>query len=129
MVNTREFGLQAGVFTRSLRRRSRRTAKLDVGGVIVGDVPSFRADQMPYGGVKGSGVGREGLRRRWTTTPRSAYSSSPVSTCSYFFFFFFFLLEEPSPSPQAASAVRAPPPSRAAMAVRRVTFVSSTQPL
>ena len=52
------------------RRRSPRHRALEVGGVIVGDVPSYRADQMPYGGVKGTGIGREGLRsRRWTTTP------------------------------------------------------------
>ena len=46
------------------RRVRRRTATLEVGGVIVGDVPTFRADQMPYGGVKGTGVGREGAAQR-----------------------------------------------------------------
>ncbi|WP_116041344.1 aldehyde dehydrogenase family protein [Amycolatopsis palatopharyngis] len=60
-VNDSEYGLQAGVFTRDVRLAFEATANLDVGGVIVGDVPSYRADQMPYGGVKGSGVGREGV--------------------------------------------------------------------
>ncbi|PRY37244.1 aldehyde dehydrogenase family protein [Umezawaea tangerina] len=61
-VNASRFGLQAGVFTHDLRVAFRASARLAVGGVIVGDVPSFRADQMPYGGVKESGTGREGLR-------------------------------------------------------------------
>jgi acyl-CoA reductase-like NAD-dependent aldehyde dehydrogenase len=61
-VNDSQYGLQAGVFTRDVQLAFRARAELDVGGVIVGDVPSFRADQMPYGGVKGSGVGREGIR-------------------------------------------------------------------
>ncbi|POM27767.1 Succinate-semialdehyde dehydrogenase [NADP(+)] GabD [Actinomadura rubteroloni] len=60
-VNDSAFGLQAGVFTRSLDVAFRAHRELDVGGVIIGDVPSYRADQMPYGGVKDSGVGREGL--------------------------------------------------------------------
>jgi acyl-CoA reductase-like NAD-dependent aldehyde dehydrogenase len=62
LVNDSEFGLQAGVFTHHLQTAFAAHAQLEVGGVIVGDVPSFRADQMPYGGVKASGVGREGLR-------------------------------------------------------------------
>jgi len=61
-VNNSAYGLQAGVFTRDLRTAFQAHRVLQVGGVIVGDVPSYRADQMPYGGVKGSGVGREGLR-------------------------------------------------------------------
>lgn len=61
-VNDSAFGLQAGIFTSNLQTAFTAHATLQVGGVIVGDVPSFRADQMPYGGVKGSGVGREGLR-------------------------------------------------------------------
>ncbi|NUR29472.1 MAG: aldehyde dehydrogenase family protein, partial [Catenulispora sp.] len=61
-VNDSAYGLQAGVFTHSLQTAFHAHRVLQVGGVIVGDVPSFRADQMPYGGVKGSGVGREGLR-------------------------------------------------------------------
>jgi acyl-CoA reductase-like NAD-dependent aldehyde dehydrogenase len=52
--------LQAGVFTKDLATAFDVSAKLQVGGVVIGDVPSFRADQMPYGGVKDSGVGREG---------------------------------------------------------------------
>jgi aldehyde dehydrogenase (NAD+) len=60
-VNASQYGLQAGVFTRRLDRAFEAHRVLDVGGVIVGDVPSFRADQMPYGGAKASGIGREGL--------------------------------------------------------------------
>ncbi|MBE8524420.1 aldehyde dehydrogenase family protein [Amycolatopsis sp. H6(2020)] len=59
-INASRFGLQAGVFTRDVPTAFEVSAALRVGGVIVGDVPSFRADQMPYGGVKDSGVGREG---------------------------------------------------------------------
>jgi acyl-CoA reductase-like NAD-dependent aldehyde dehydrogenase len=62
LVNDSAYGLQAGVFTRSLDVAFRANRELEVGGVIIGDVPSYRADQMPYGGVKDSGVGREGLR-------------------------------------------------------------------
>ncbi len=62
LVNDSKFGLQAGVFTRDLDVAFRAHRELEVGGVIIGDVPSYRADQMPYGGVKDSGVGREGLR-------------------------------------------------------------------
>ncbi|MFC5747016.1 aldehyde dehydrogenase family protein [Actinomadura rugatobispora] len=62
LVNASTFGLQAGVFTRNLDIAFRAHRELDVGGVVIGDVPSYRADQMPYGGVKDSGVGREGLR-------------------------------------------------------------------
>lgn len=61
-VNGSRFGLQAGVFTHDLQVAFRAHRELEVGGVIVGDVPSYRADQMPYGGVKDSGVGREGVR-------------------------------------------------------------------
>ncbi|MFV2101794.1 aldehyde dehydrogenase family protein [Micromonospora sp. LOL_024] len=60
-VNDSAYGLQAGVFTRRLDVAFAAARTLEVGGVIVGDVPSYRADQMPYGGMKGSGVGREGL--------------------------------------------------------------------
>jgi acyl-CoA reductase-like NAD-dependent aldehyde dehydrogenase len=62
MVNDSDFGLQAGIFTRDVEIAFRAHRDLEVGGVIVGDVPSYRADQMPYGGVKESGVGREGVR-------------------------------------------------------------------
>ncbi|TWP47273.1 aldehyde dehydrogenase family protein [Lentzea tibetensis] len=61
-VNASRYGLQAGVFTTDVRVAFRAAKHLAVGGVIVGDVPSYRADQMPYGGVKESGIGREGLR-------------------------------------------------------------------
>lgn len=61
-VNDSDFGLQAGVFTGNLTHAMRAWDRLDVGGVIVGDVPSFRVDNMPYGGVKHSGLGREGVR-------------------------------------------------------------------
>jgi acyl-CoA reductase-like NAD-dependent aldehyde dehydrogenase len=61
-ANDSEFGLQAGVFTGNLAHAMRAWDVLEVGGVIVGDVPSFRVDNMPYGGVKGSGSGREGVR-------------------------------------------------------------------
>jgi aldehyde dehydrogenase (NAD+) len=62
VVNRSRFGLQTGVFTHDLQVAFRAHAELEVGGVVIGDVPSFRADQMPYGGVKASGVGREGVR-------------------------------------------------------------------
>lgn len=65
-VNDSRFGLQVGVFTKDLHVAFRMHSLLDVGGVIIGDVPSFRADQMPYGGVKESGVGREGVRSTMT---------------------------------------------------------------
>jgi acyl-CoA reductase-like NAD-dependent aldehyde dehydrogenase len=61
-VNDSRFGLQAGVFTHDLQTAFRAHRALEVGGVVIGDVPSYRADQMPYGGVKQSGVGREGVR-------------------------------------------------------------------
>ena len=61
-VNESQFGLQAGIFTRDLQRGLRAWERLEVGGVILGDVPSWRSDAMPYGGVKGSGLGREGVR-------------------------------------------------------------------
>jgi len=62
IANESEFGLQAGVFTNDLNRAMYAYNKLEVGGVIVNDVPSFRVDNMPYGGVKNSGFGREGVR-------------------------------------------------------------------
>jgi acyl-CoA reductase-like NAD-dependent aldehyde dehydrogenase len=55
-----DFGLQAGIFTSDVSRVLRAWERLEVGGVIHDDVPTFRADAMPYGGVKGSGTGREG---------------------------------------------------------------------
>jgi acyl-CoA reductase-like NAD-dependent aldehyde dehydrogenase len=61
-VNASKFGLQAGVFTTDIRKAMRAWDVLDVGGVIINDVPSWRVDNMPYGGVKDSGLGREGIR-------------------------------------------------------------------
>ncbi|MEM8945194.1 MAG: aldehyde dehydrogenase family protein [Planctomycetota bacterium] len=61
-VNDSAFGLQAGIFTRDLYKMQRAWDELDVGGVVIGDVPSWRVDNMPYGGVKDSGLGREGIR-------------------------------------------------------------------
>jgi acyl-CoA reductase-like NAD-dependent aldehyde dehydrogenase len=61
-VNDSVYGLQAGVFTRDLYRAQRAWDLLEVGGVVIGDVPSWRVDHMPYGGVKNSGLGREGIR-------------------------------------------------------------------
>jgi len=62
MANAGEFGLQVGIFTQNLNRIMRAFREMEVGGVIVNDIPTFRVDQMPYGGVKGSGIGREGPR-------------------------------------------------------------------
>ncbi|NBC88124.1 MAG: aldehyde dehydrogenase family protein [Alphaproteobacteria bacterium] len=61
-VNDSKFGLQAGLFTRDLFQVLDAWDRLDVGGVVVNDVPSYRVDNMPYGGVKDSGLGREGIR-------------------------------------------------------------------
>lgn len=61
-VNDSVFGLQAGIFTRDLYKAQEAWDTLDVGGVVIGDVPSWRVDNMPYGGVKDSGLGREGIR-------------------------------------------------------------------
>ncbi|WP_299586987.1 aldehyde dehydrogenase family protein [uncultured Microbulbifer sp.] len=61
-VNNSAFGLQAGVFTKDLYRAQKAWDTLEVGGVVIGDVPSWRVDNMPYGGVKDSGLGREGVR-------------------------------------------------------------------
>ena len=61
-VNSSIYGMQAGVFTRDAKLLFQAYEELEVGSVIAGDVPSFRIDHMPYGGVKDSGLGREGLR-------------------------------------------------------------------
>ena len=61
-INTSKFGLQAGIFTRDLYKAQKAWNTLEVGGVVIGDVPSWRVDHMPYGGVKDSGIGREGIR-------------------------------------------------------------------
>ena len=61
-INRSPYGLQAGIFTRDAKLLFNAFEELEVGGVIGGDVPAFRIDHMPYGGVKDSGLGREGLR-------------------------------------------------------------------
>ena len=61
-VSNSRYGLQAGIFTRDINKAKRAWDRLEVGGVVIGDVPSFRVDHMPYGGVKDSGYGREGIR-------------------------------------------------------------------
>ncbi len=62
LANDTDFGLQSGVFTQNINRVLRAFEEIEVGGLQVNDVSTFRVDQMPYGGVKGSGVGREGPR-------------------------------------------------------------------
>jgi acyl-CoA reductase-like NAD-dependent aldehyde dehydrogenase len=57
-----DFGLQVGVFTRDINRVLQAVKRLNFGGVIVNDIPGFRADHMPYGGNRQSGLGREGVR-------------------------------------------------------------------
>ena len=81
-INDSRFGLQCGVFTTSLDRTLLAHDELEVGGVIVNDIPTWRTDAMPYGGVKDSGLGREGLR--WSiedmTEPRLlAFGRTPAS--------------------------------------------------
>jgi glyceraldehyde-3-phosphate dehydrogenase (NADP+) len=61
-INDSPFGLQAGVFTKRIDRMKKAFKELEVGGVIIDNIPGFRIDSMPYGGVKDSGHGREGLR-------------------------------------------------------------------
>lgn len=61
-INNSPYGLQAGVFTNSIQEMNHAFSDLNVGGVIVNDVPTFRVDHMPYGGVKDSGLGREGVK-------------------------------------------------------------------
>jgi acyl-CoA reductase-like NAD-dependent aldehyde dehydrogenase len=61
-VNDSEFGLQAGVFTKNIDHAWYAWNELEVGGVVINDIPSLRVDSMPYGGVKDSGLGREGVK-------------------------------------------------------------------
>lgn len=61
-VNDSRFGLQAGIYTENIRTALHAADELQVGGVIINDIPSFRVDHMPYGGVKESGIGREGIK-------------------------------------------------------------------
>lgn len=62
MVNDSDFGLQSGVFTNNIEEMNYAFNTLDVGGVIINDIPTFRVDHMPYGGIKDSGLGREGVK-------------------------------------------------------------------
>ncbi len=62
LVNDSEFGLQAGIYTENINLALSAAEKLEVGGVIINDIPTYRVDNMPYGGVKKSGTGREGLK-------------------------------------------------------------------
>jgi acyl-CoA reductase-like NAD-dependent aldehyde dehydrogenase len=62
IANNSEYGLQAGIFTNNIEEAFYAIKKLEVGGVMINDAPSYRADFMPYGGVKGSGIGREGVK-------------------------------------------------------------------
>jgi acyl-CoA reductase-like NAD-dependent aldehyde dehydrogenase len=81
-INDSRFGLQCGVFTSSLDHTLLAHDELEVGGVIVNDIPTWRTDSMPYGGVKDSGLGREGLR--WSiedmTEPRLLAFGRPPAT-------------------------------------------------
>lgn len=61
-VNNSQYGLQTGIFTKDIYKILKAWDCLEVGGIIIGDVPSWRVDHMPYGGVKNSGIGREGIR-------------------------------------------------------------------
>jgi acyl-CoA reductase-like NAD-dependent aldehyde dehydrogenase len=61
-VNNSDFGLQAGVYTSNLPHAFQAIKELNVGGVMINDIPTFRVDHMPYGGVKLSGMGREGIK-------------------------------------------------------------------
>ena len=61
-VNASRYGLHASVYTRSLATAFQAIERLEVGGVVINEVPGFRSDTMPYGGVKDSGIGREGPR-------------------------------------------------------------------
>ncbi|ANU24163.1 aldehyde dehydrogenase family protein [Planococcus donghaensis] len=61
-INNSDYGLQAGIFTNDIKTAFNASKKLQVGGVLINDIPTFRVDQMPYGGVKESGNGKEGLK-------------------------------------------------------------------
>jgi acyl-CoA reductase-like NAD-dependent aldehyde dehydrogenase len=62
IANAGEYGLQVGIFTQNINRAMQAFSEMQVGGVQVNDIPTFRSDAMPYGGAKGSGLGREGPR-------------------------------------------------------------------
>jgi len=61
-TNDSRYGLQVGVFTNSVKHFKRSLEEIEVGGVIINNIPGFRIDSMPYGGVKDSGLGREGIK-------------------------------------------------------------------
>ena len=61
-INDSNYGLQAGIFTNDIQTAFKASKKLEVGGVMINDIPTYRIDQMPYGGVKESGTGKEGLK-------------------------------------------------------------------
>ena len=61
-INNSEYGLQAGIFTNRLKDIFYAFKHIECGGVVVNDIPTYRADHQPYGGMKNSGVGREGVR-------------------------------------------------------------------
>ena len=61
-INNSEFGLQAGIFTNDIQTAFKASKELEVGGVMINDIPTYRVDQMPYGGVKDSGTGKEGVK-------------------------------------------------------------------
>lgn len=61
-INNSDFGLQAGIFTNDIQTAFIASKELEVGGVMINDIPTYRIDQMPYGGVKESGTGKEGLK-------------------------------------------------------------------
>ena len=62
VINSSRYGLQAGLFIRDISKIRKAWDLLEVGGVLINDIPSFRLDHMPYGGVKDSGLGREGIK-------------------------------------------------------------------
>jgi len=61
-INNTEYGLQAGVFTNNIKQMNKAFNDIEAGGVIINDVPTFRVDNMPYGGIRNSGFGREGVK-------------------------------------------------------------------
>ena len=61
-INDSNYGLQAGIFTNDIQTAFKASKQLEVGGVMINDIPTYRIDQMPYGGVKESGTGKEGLK-------------------------------------------------------------------
>lgn len=73
LVNSSTFGLQAGIFTNDLSKAFRAHEEIQAGAVLINQVPTFRVENMPYGGIKQSGFGREGIRHAMTemTEPRS----------------------------------------------------------